>query len=78
MSAVARIGAGALDKAIFGRAPEKPLDDMSVEELEARFRIMHERQTLLWWGGFAGGFGGGAFGGFKLVALAGKAALAAL
>jgi hypothetical protein len=70
MSAVARIGAGALDKAIFGHAPEKSLENMSVEELEGLFRVMEERQTLLWWAGFAGGLGGGAFGGFKLVALA--------
>ena len=43
---------------------------MSIEELEARFHIMQERQGLLWWGGFAAGFGGGAFGGFKLAVLA--------
>ncbi len=46
MSAVARIGASALDKAVFGRVPEKSLDDMSIEELEARFHIMQERQEL--------------------------------
>jgi hypothetical protein len=70
MSAVARIGGAALDKAIFGRIPEKALDEMTIEELEARFRIMSERQALLWWAGFAGGFGGGTFAGLKLVALA--------
>jgi hypothetical protein len=70
MSAVARIGASALDRAVFGCAPEKSLDDMSIEELEARFCMMQERQKLLWWGGFTAGFGGGAFGGFKLAALA--------
>lgn len=70
MSAVARIGASALDKAVFGRVPEKSLDDMSIEELEARFHIMQERQELLWWGGFAAGLGGGSFAGFKLAALA--------
>jgi hypothetical protein len=70
MSAIARIGAGALDRAIFGQATEKNLENMSVEELEGLFRVMEERQALLWWAGFAGGFGGGAFGGLKLVALA--------
>jgi hypothetical protein len=62
-------------RAVFGSAPEKSLDDMTIEELEARFHIMRDRQALLWWGGFVAGFGGGAFGGFKLIALAAKAAL---
>ena len=35
MSAIARIGAGALDRAVFGSAPEKSIDDMTIEELEA-------------------------------------------
>jgi hypothetical protein len=70
VSAIERIGAGALDRVIFGGTPEKALDEMTVEELEARFRIVRERRALLWWGGFAAGFGGGAFGGFKLAALA--------
>jgi hypothetical protein len=69
-SAVARIGASSLERAMFGRAAEKSLDEMTLEELEARFYTMQERQRLLWWGGFAAGFAGGAFGGFKLAALA--------
>jgi hypothetical protein len=70
VSAIARIGANTLDRAVFGRAPEKSYDDMSIEELEAGFQIKRERQTLAWLGGFAGGLGGGAFAGLKLVALA--------
>jgi hypothetical protein len=75
MSAVAHIGASALDRAVFGCAPEKSLDEMGIEELEARFCVIRERQALLWWGGFAAGFGGGSFGGLKLLALAGKVSL---
>jgi hypothetical protein len=69
MSAVSRIGEGAIDKAIFGRTQEKALEDMSVEELEALFLVMRQRVRLAWWGGFAAGLGGGAFGGAKLAAL---------
>jgi hypothetical protein len=42
---------------------------MIVEELEARFRIMHERARLARWGGRVLGAAGGAFGGAKLIAL---------
>jgi len=75
MNATERIAATAIDRVMFGRAPEKVLDDMTIEELEARFRVLQERQGLLWWAGFAAGFGGGAFGGYKLVAAAGRTAL---
>jgi hypothetical protein len=66
----ARVGAGMLDKAIYGREPVRAIETMSVEELEARFRIMRERAQLARWGGRALGIAGGAFGGLKLVALA--------
>jgi hypothetical protein len=35
-----------LDKAIFGREPTRTLDEMSVEDLEARRRVMSERKHL--------------------------------
>lgn len=69
MSAPTRVAGSMLDKAIFGRDSEKSLDEMSDEELEARFVVMRERASLAGWGGFAAGLAGGAFGGAKLAAL---------
>ena len=66
---VARVGAGMLDKAIYGREPVRALEDMSVEELEARFRVMQERVRLARWGGRVMGLASGAFGGAKLLAI---------
>jgi hypothetical protein len=65
----ARVGANMLDRAIYGREPVRALEDLSVEELEARFRVMQERVRLARWGGRALGLAGGSFGGAKLVAL---------
>jgi hypothetical protein len=67
--AVGRVGVGMLDKAIYGGEPLRALEDLSVEELEARFRVMQERIRLARWGGRAFGVAGGAFGGAKLTAL---------
>jgi hypothetical protein len=66
---MARVGAGMIDKAVFGREPVRALEDMSVEELEARFRVIRERLKLARWGGRCVGLTGGAFGGAKLVAM---------
>ena len=70
MMAVGRVGSGMLDKAVYGREPVRAIEDMSIEELEARFRVMHERVRLARWGGRVLGAVGGAFGGAKLAALA--------
>jgi hypothetical protein len=66
---VARVGAGILDKAIYGREPVRAIEDMTVEELEARLRVLTERAALARWGGRVFGLASGAFGGAKLVAL---------
>jgi hypothetical protein len=46
---VARVGAGILDKAIYGREPVRAIEDMTVEELEARLRVLTERAALARW-----------------------------
>jgi hypothetical protein len=50
-------------------SPCERFDDLSVEELEARFRVMRERVRLARWGGRALGVAGRSLGGAKLVAL---------
>jgi hypothetical protein len=76
MSAVTRIGASAFDKAIYRGAPEKTLDDMTDEELDAEFLVSEERLRLARWGGrILGAVGGVAtVGAVKLVGIVGKAA----
>ena len=69
MNSPVRVAGSMLDKAIFGRGTEKSLDDMSIEELEARFLVTKERAALAQWGGFVAGFAGSSFGGAKLAAL---------
>jgi hypothetical protein len=51
MITVGRVGSNLLDKAVYGRAPVRAIEEMSVEELEARFRVMRERVRLARWGG---------------------------
>jgi hypothetical protein len=55
-----------LDRAVYGREPVRAIEDMSIEELEGRFRVMSERAFLARWGGRAAGFVGGLLGGAKL------------
>jgi hypothetical protein len=63
------IPAERIAKAISGGGSDRPLEEMTVEELEALFHVMDERAKLAWWGGFAFGATGGAFGYAKLAAL---------
>lgn len=70
MSALTHIASSTLDKAIFGGDLERSLNDMTNEELTARFYMMREREKVLYRCGFVGGLGASLFAGFKIIALA--------